>query len=961
MVIQTRLVLILLLCLHSSFSIYGSSGMTGRSFGAELGLDASEIYAIQEGEGGELWLGTGNGLFRFDGHQFHHFRSETGLASALITFLAPLGEKGMLVVGGRPDYLYFLHEGSLLGKIKLPAGLGLSRILHFDRHGNRFLIKKESRIWELDLRRWKVSSWENADLLPVNGMLYRRDLPPLGWSGSGKLFSWEKGRLQPIEAGIGAVLQVANWSSDSLLLITEAGGFCADLRLEGMREIAPDQMSGVGDPESTFRDSEGGIWLVSEKNGLFLDEGKGMTRVSPDLLDDYCQINCWYEDAAGNIWIGTQGKGLACLGNGQFTNYTTRNGLRSDYITGLEMGGNQNLFVGTNAGCETMATENGKMSKTIEPLTSGYIDAIQRIGEEVFLSCKDCQPGQYDEIGLQGMPQERRWASMAQIDSIRIAIGYWGNSKILIREGESWRKETLFRGKVRFGRVNAINVHGDSLWLATSAGLWTCDLEDRILSQVEFRTDTKGVLPNCYDLAWDDAGRLYAAGQKGAYRRTGLDWQLLPGFLDRNAPCRALALDSYGRMWMGTSLGLCVQEEEGMHIFGSSNGLIGTDIRHLLVDEEGGLLWIGTTQGLSSLPLQSALPPVPERLRLISVKELEENQSLSLGGFSLPHDQNSLEIVFSAIYLSGPNEVEYQYRLAGRDSIWKSTAGNRVQLLSLSPGDYRFQVRCRLPGSLWSDARKIEFEVRAPFWQRLDFQLALLMALLLCMSLLFLYRTRILRKKEAEKRKHLHELHHLEQEVLRASLNPHFVFNALNSVQHFLLPHQDHAAIRFVRGLAALIRINLDSSRQKVIPLSKEIERLGSYLELEQTRLQEHLQYKVEVHSELTAEDPFIPNMILQPIVENAIWHGIAPARRPGMIVIEAFRREDGVLVIEVLDNGAGLNQPEVKSTLVSHKSRGLELIRQRIRIYDSRNQLKLLARPDGCSGALAQFELFSS
>lgn len=961
MVLQTRLVLIFLLCLPVFSRLYSSNGMMRRSFSAEMGLDASEVYAIQEGYGGELWLGTGNGLFRFDGHEFHHFRHEPMLASALITFLAPLGEKGMLVLGGRPDFVYFFYEDKLLGKIKAPVGLGLSRVVCFDRERNRLLIKKEKQIWQLDLGKWEVSGWKNSDLLEIKGMVDRSDLPTLGWSVSGELFSWEAGKLQEIDSGTGKVLEVAKWSVDSLLLITESGAFCADLKLKGNRRLALNPGKVAGIPKSAHRDSDGELWIVSPKSGLYREQGRGMVRVREDLLDDHCLINCWYEDAAGNIWIGTQGKGLTCLGKGQFFNYTTQNGLRSDYITDLELGEDGVLFVGTNAGCEAISGKNGGWSKSIRPVTGGYIDAIQRIGGEIYLSCTDCELEEIEAMGFQGMPNGQRWASMVRIDSLRIAIGYWGKARIFAWDGAQWRREAVLRNKIRFGRANAMGVYADSLWFATSTGLWTLDLDSKALSRVEFHEDQKGVLPNCYDLAWDAQGSLYAAGQEGVYRRNGRKWQLLPGFRDRNTPCRALAVDSYGRMWMGTSLGLCVQEAGGMHIFGSSNGLIGTDIRHLLVDEEEELLWIGTTQGLSALPLRSDLPPVPKRLRLISVTELGDHQSLPVDGFALPHDRNSLEIVFSAIYLSGPNEVEYQYRLAGRDSVWKSTSGNRVQLLSLSPGDYRFQVRCRLPGSLWSDPREIEFEVWPPFWQRLDFQLALLLVLLLGMSLLFLYRTRILRKKEAEKRKHLHELHHLEQEVLRASLNPHFVFNALNSVQHFLLPHKDQAAIRFVRGLASLIRINLDSSRQKMIPLSKEIERLGSYLELEQTRLQEQLQYKIEVHPELASEDPFIPNMILQPIVENALWHGIAPARRPGTIVIKAFRQEGGVLVIEVLDDGAGLDQKGPKSAFISHKSQGLELIRRRIRIYDSRNQLKLLARPDGQSGALARFELHIS
>jgi LytS/YehU family sensor histidine kinase len=205
------------------------------------------------------------------------------------------------------------------------------------------------------------------------------------------------------------------------------------------------------------------------------------------------------------------------------------------------------------------------------------------------------------------------------------------------------------------------------------------------------------------------------------------------------------------------------------------------------------------------------------------------------------------------------------------------------------------------------------------------------------------FRERELRASQLETR-----LAAARLEALRAQLQPHFLFNTLHAISA-LMNRDVEAAERMLARLSDLLRLTLDSAGEPMVPLKRELEFLAGYLEIEQTRFADRL--TVQMNVEPDALDAPVPSLLLQPLVENAVRHGIAPRATPGRIEIRA-RRADGALHIEIEDNGRGLPR-EMREGL------GLSNTRARLeQLYGPAHRFELRAAKGDGSGTLVQLVL---
>jgi len=172
----------------------------------------------------------------------------------------------------------------------------------------------------------------------------------------------------------------------------------------------------------------------------------------------------------------------------------------------------------------------------------------------------------------------------------------------------------------------------------------------------------------------------------------------------------------------------------------------------------------------------------------------------------------------------------------------------------------------------------------------------------------------------------------LEQQSLNANMNRHFVFNALNSIQYHINKQDRATANRYLTSFAKLIRKNLDASQSDTTTLAEELERLELYLILEHMRFKDKFEYRIEVEPGLNIAEAKLPAMMLQPYVENSIWHGILPMDGKGTVRIEVARAPADRIEVRVVDDGIGMSRSlDAKtSTTGDHISRGIEITKGR-------------------------------
>jgi LytS/YehU family sensor histidine kinase len=187
-------------------------------------------------------------------------------------------------------------------------------------------------------------------------------------------------------------------------------------------------------------------------------------------------------------------------------------------------------------------------------------------------------------------------------------------------------------------------------------------------------------------------------------------------------------------------------------------------------------------------------------------------------------------------------------------------------------------------------------------------------------------------KKQLEKTKVEYKMNLLKQQALVANLNPHFIFNALNAIQAFINTSDIRNANEYLALFSKLMRQQLNTAGRDLIPVSEELERLKNYLSIEKLRFGDKLEYTVETDERIRMHDVSIPNMIIQPFLENAIWHGFKGMKAQGHISLSLHFNESDELIIRVADNGKGIDGT-LLSKSASKDPRGISLIRERLEL----------------------------
>jgi hypothetical protein len=296
----------------------------------------------------------------------------------------------------------------------------------------------------------------------------------------------------------------------------------------------------------------------------------------------------------------------------------------------------------------------------------------------------------------------------------------------------------------------------------------------------------------------------------------------------------------------------------------------------------------------------------------------------------LNYSHNSLGIFFNAIDLSISNSnPEYSYKLLPLDTSWSIPSKTKsVSFAQLPSGTYQFMVRAKDLASGWGKPAVFGFTIKPPFWNKWWFRLMII--ILASFIIISIFRTRI--KKIRDDAFIQNQLKELEMKALKAQMNPHFIYNALNSIQALVASDKKEEGIHYIGSFSRLLWQVLDNSENNVISLDKELETLGLYIQLESLRLDMPLNYEKIIPENIVPEFERIPPLILQPFVENALWHGLS--RKEGEKEIKiTVSLNTAWLICDITDNGIGRHKAEIwkSDSSVLHQSKGIEITRKRL------------------------------
>lgn len=409
---------------------------------------------------------------------------------------------------------------------------------------------------------------------------------------------------------------------------------------------------------------------------------------------------------------------------------------------------------------------------------------------------------------------------------------------------------------------------------------------------------------------------------------------------------RYIIVDENNHVWLATNEGLSLVSGENFdHVYNFDllNRFNLGVIHQFLIENDQ--LYVTSTRGLFKFNITDLLNLRSKKsIPLYITKVTSQNKTVIHANEELTYRNHYAKFNFEGISYFHARNIQYAYKMKGLDENWRRTSHRFVEFNNLPPGKYEFIVRPVIANQLTATSTRFAFTITKPFWLMWWFQLSLLVGIVFLLRKLILWQIERVRRVERAAAQTKIQLATLEAKALRSQMNPHFIFNALGLVQSFILRHEAKLANHYLGKFSKLMRRILESSKHEIISLQDEIDLIKDYLDLDQMRYNDHFEYEINYPPELSLSTTFIPIMLIQPGVENAIIHGLASLKnRRGKLKINIQNHDSNTLLCTIEDNGIGREASGKINQLKQqyHKSVSGSLTEERLTSYNKIYQTK--------------------
>ena len=929
-----------------------------RQYSVNDGLPASQTYDLLEDSKGYIWIGTENGVSRFNGYEFTNYGTEDGLTNDVVFRLSE-DYQGRIWCGTYLNNLCYFEGDSIYAfehndQLTDLVGLSVVRTFHVSdddsvRYGLLYGGLVNMSIGD--------GGFTHYDSLP--GFEFGHGFHLLDSTASTYTITAKSGVSRQIGEPCVLRIKVPRFDLDTLVQFSEdvlanlsGSGFglysgddeavlVSGTQLivvkssgEFVLKTAPSRCINI------YRDREGSIWLGCFKDGVYVYPNGDLDAEPEHYLEDE-SVSSILQDREGSFWFTTTESGIYYASPPGVINLDSKIGLGGEHISTISGYGDL-AYVGYG---------------------SGMVDAIDVSTFELKGQFKGVRAGN-SVVGMEVIP-ERNKLYVAGVYS------YWSKS---LSSLDTPIDEFFFTAFLDLDYQN------DTLWTISHAGVGYLDDEDILQLKLQnFGYDRMSTM-------WhDERGELYVGSLRGlvwshhdslvaldvkypalsnrieqievapngtmvlASRGVGLifwdgkrTWSLTTDHgLSSNA-LKSLTWENDTILWVGSNRGVS-RLRLGVHDtsvvnYTQRSGLVSEEVQDLGIFADK--LWIGTRGGLSILDLSLSAPnEVAPPVYITGMAVNNEFRALT-DSLSLEHNENFLRINFCGLAYRMAGKVKYRYRMLPLDTTWYVREVRFAEYTSLPPGQYHFEVQAANEDGLWSThSATVDVTIARPWWATWYFRAAVVAVIVLLFLLVFRLRLRQVKRRESMQ----FELKEMELRALRAQMNPHFTFNTMNSIQHFMLHEQYEQARYYLNRFSKLLRSTLEHSRLQVVTLSEEVNLLKLYMELESLRFDEAFDQVIELDKALDLDFEKIPSMLLQPFVENAVWHGLSTKEGKGRIEIHFQKVDEDFLRVSVTDNGIGRELAAMRRVEdeEGHRSRGMEITRERVHLLNPPSRQK--------------------
>lgn len=971
------------------------------------GLNEKFVYTCTQDARGYIWIGASSGLYRFDGFEFKKFKSNADIPGHQIgnILLSIYPEKdGQLLLSSINSFQKYDPVKQVF-KTYSNINPSLDKLINQDKIScfyrdskNNLWVGTANNYWCLfDDKKYTLQYPKNINETSPKRILYITEIKDgsiLVVAASGIYILYQTGEIkEQFAANVQQIFTAAFYDSkrNSVWIATDYQGM-VQFDLNTQKYLAyPTSKPFYATSAISKNDSE--IWLGGYELGIFNIRSKKYETIASKINDEYAfkttKIAHLHKDKEGNLWIASH-FGLAQLAwqNNQIQTIPLQHPSGHQTIEPLEtieIPDSEDLLIANNTSrglirwhakgnCFSEIVNPKNQDKNIEfnGMVCIHTNAKGKIycGDEKGLYTINKELNTIEPIEAKdqngkpiGMVYHIISDNEHQLYLFSPGNGFYiynTDNNQLTHYSSAQIQKYIGVNNRKLDILPALVDTKQNVWFVNTNGVLCFRPQDKhfIAYAQKPATNNGAKIIQSYSICEDKKGHYWISTvDNGIYELSiANNKESLINFNTSTIPalpsdyCKDIICDKMGKLWIGSLGGLfrwnpnnykvesILTRQNGLWQNGFDVAIDALPHNKLVINNYGALNIVATGDYIVNSN--------KARICWEQFKSLDKIIPITSDSASirLNYNENYIQFRLSFLSFNNSNQNEFVYKLEGVDQQWITSKNNEMVYAKLSEGDYTFLAKgINNDGVASSNTLKLNIHIAAPFWKTWWFYTAIALLIGLIVYLIYRYRIQQIRKEEALKVDFNKRIANVEMQALRAQMNPHFIFNSLNSIQKYILRNDSFEASQYLTKFSKLIRLFLDQSKQNYTPLSSEIEMLQLYIEIESLRFDNAFNYKIEIDKAIDAERIFIPSMLIQPYVENAIWHGLLHKNERGSLLVQISNDEYKSVIVTIEDDGVGRAKAhELKSKQVlKTKSYGTQITQDRIEILNKMQEQK--------------------
>lgn len=942
----------LLLFLSCNTNLFSQDvNYTFKNYTLKDGLAGNNVYCATQDKEGFIWFGTETGLSRFDGSHFKNYTVANGLPDNEIINIFTDGKGRIWLIPFKKSICYIINKkvhnstnDSVLKKIKIIGNCynitedNSHRIIIHDTKAIH-IVEENGFVRTLDANLFGDATQFVNIYRTVTGNVYvlsKRDIYKLEQNNLRKIFTLKKENNDPFFTTMQIVTDSSVFVQNSNILFPFpsfkiAEHFFYSERIKFHNGKRPSALfDKIG--EQFYQTTITGI------NYFNINKSDSINTVTINK-----QVNRAFIDAENNSYLLSRNAGIYVKNNEAIKLKLFSDNFSKDLGIEYINGNRNNLFLGATNNNPIVINKN---NLNISEYFSKYNCLFDKFGSSTSPICFLNENGNKENIIANSngifLKNENSFKPILQKNAIKHIEEIGDNfligtiEKLLLLDKKNYKIiDTIWNE-----RTTSANFINNNYYIGTINGLYKLTLDKKSFylgdSFPIFQRRISSIKKGPDNTIWVGT---YDAGVAACK-----DGKVLQIFNDSNGLtsniCRNLFVNG-NYLWVGTDKGLnkidiSKPPYKIVINYTTTDGLASNMINAVYADSN--MVYVGTPEGLTYFDESKIVNDSKCDMRILGITISGKEQQWDSTKITLKHRDNNIRFDFVGLSFKSAGDISYTYRLIGLDGEeWKTTRENYLDYPTLPSGNYTFEIQATNKFGVKSSIVKINFEIEKTITERWWFRLLLLLC---CIFLLFyIYKNSINKVKErAKEKQHVaNKLNEMEQMALKSQMNPHFIFNCLNSIQDYVINSDVQGANKFITDFSRLIRSTLDNSSKKTISIADEIQYLTNYMIVEQYRFENKFTYNIFIDEVINTNDNFIPPMLLQPYIENAIRHGINNKKEGvGLIQINILKEQNNLLC-QIIDNGIGRKAAMLLkgNNAIEYQSKGMELTAKRIQLLN--------------------------